>query len=376
MHDTRDLRFRSGSVGSARPADPPTPIQPPASNTGGKHAEPAHFGVRHTRNVGIDWLSVVADEARWESERDWWSRRIGEPWQASTATQGYRKGIAWADGSRLYWDQVGTARTCCLSLPGSCLAAMTGPERVSLLAEFIERGMRATRLDLAIDYRAVDDCTVDLLDEVVSACRSGELVGFQRHELTTVTGGAGDGGRTIYLGRRGKNGSGRSVCLYDKGIETGTDGPNRWIRWEARFSGKVAHEAACRIVESIDEPPDDPNEHPADETMLAFALGVCDFREPIDGLPEHRRPRCDWWIYWLAGVQTCTVKLLRKAVEFDAYQQWVRTQVAPRVIAMARLLAVPSGQVFEWLTEGVEPSPELLRSRPVRQGVVAWRSRT
>jgi len=110
------------------------------------------------------------------------------------------------------------------------------------------------------------------------------------------------GGGTVYFGKRGREGCGAMLAIYDKFIES--DGENDAVRWEARFSKEKAQTAWAYILgmDSLPEPGVVP-EVPASEIVLRrlgeLVGGVVDFweAEGTDMSDRHasRRERAPWW---------------------------------------------------------------------------------
>lgn len=309
--------------------------------------------------VCVDWLTVSAPDARMESLRAWWSAKCGEKCEPTNGNAGYRRAMRWPDGARLAFEQVGGAKTCSLSLSGDALAAFDGAGRLGLLRELTESGCKATRIDIAVDWRSERET---LIDDVQAAAGRGELVGFVRRENVEVVGGGDDGARTVYLGRRGKKGGGRFVRVYDKGVEQHSCPPGTWVRWEAVFSGPFAVQASAKLLASVD---------PVAE-MAGLSLGVCDFRIPAQGEPKRAWPRAAWWSDRLGGAVPVSLTAARRIRDFERFMGWLR-QNTKGVLAMATALGIDPGAVFERLTRGVEPSESLARGRVVRQGVEWFR---
>ena len=164
-----------------------------------------------------------------------------------------------------------------------------------------------TRFDVAVDFFGRD---LGIVDSVVASCGRGELCGARLCDPRRPIRCNGDPvGNGVYLGKRGSDGSGRFIRVYDKGLESKTKPLGQWERWELECSGEVARSiAACMMYAwRMDGSPD--VKHASLEFLTGWrrfgaevALNAVDFRESNGRSELDRRPRCSWWAITREGI--------------------------------------------------------------------------
>lgn len=244
---------------------------------------------------------------------------------------------------------------CIVDLPGSVLSALDGNEQMTLIKGLVLGGFgHATRIDVALDFRGSD---LRVVQDVISACRRGELTGARNVEETVTN--QGQKGLCVRLGSRGKHGSGRFVRCYDKGLETGEASANQWHRYEVEFSKETAATALTWILQGqvLKDSKYGPiiskwrSWEPTEGWEISAAqcaMGAVDFRQNNGQAALSRRPRSKWWAALLGVVEPTRIccRRVRRAC-LEATQAWVRKQVMPTVLAMARLTRRSVDRVIE-----------------------------
>lgn len=237
----------------------------------------------------------------------------------------------------MFYDGEGTDRhrgKFTVEIPGSALGCLEGEERIELLRDLARWGMKCTRIDVAVDLVAHSDGQVELVEAVHDACTRGELVGARRWRPVIEYAGNRITGASVYLGKRGSQGSGRMVRCYDKGLETGAVA-NTWHRWEAEFSGDVAAQVGQVLAERVEWV----------EPAVCVALGAVDFRVNTGVRDSCRRPRAEWWASVVRHFQGIVggrsfppfrIKARRKASNLRSWREHQRRAVLPTLLAMAR----------------------------------------
>lgn len=301
------------------------------------------------RGVGIDWLRLVVPEQHRLELLERLRRKHGPELYARGQWM-YQQACRWESGARLMWEH--RSGTCCVDLSGGALAAYTLQDLRDLARFGYDAGGRCTRLDVAIDYRpgeAADD--VGLVNRVVAACEAGHLCVarvWEPFRKTDRTRGLVNNG--VALGVRGStDGSGRYVRVYDKGLQTNTDALGQWERWEAEFSGEVADQVARRLL--VDGSDDD-GVTLADARRLA--LGAVEFR-PGTG-QRSRRKLSDWYASITQGRPAEWLRKTRHSASIDRTADWIRKQVAPRLMALAERTGRKLTQVVDDLAQGARAS--------------------
>ena len=212
---------------------------------------------------------------------------------------------------------------------GGMCGLLTPADRVRLLSRLLALGGRATRLDIALDYK--EGTAGDVISRVIESCAAGELTGARFNKTVASKSGREDAGRTVYLGKRGSAGSGRMVRVYDKGAESNDAPVGEWTRWEAVLSGQIAASTAVVVACAADP----------DVVMLEIALGCMDFREVKPGETAlSRRPRVAWFAEFIRGVTPEKVVARPVSSSVDGYCRWMKRCVVPQLRRYADAVGV------------------------------------
>ncbi|MCC5828289.1 MAG: replication initiation factor domain-containing protein [Phycisphaeraceae bacterium] len=280
----------------------------------------------------LDYLRFSFDLEQLQAVRD------ALPWDHSEECKGrwFQKQGArdQANGYMLLWNP-----HVVLDMPGSC-CLLSDPD---ILKRFYKiESARVTRLDLAYDVRG--EFASRFMEGVLEAVNLGQFYGCRQSKV--IQGSKhGISATTVYLGARGKDGSGRYVRIYDKRAEQlqkrvlpddQRDIP--WVRFELELSDPVADSAAW---------------------FLACGRGIdvscwLDFRLRQDPNRE-RNPRLDWWSEFLAMLpQGEPVRVDRKSSTLEGRLAWLAKCVAPFVVGnrvdLAKLLReTPTGDFIKAL---------------------------
>ncbi len=279
----------------------------------------------------------------------------------------YANGRRFACGALQLWDADGAGREhagVCVELKGVTIEQLGQVGAWSLWAWAARHGGRCTRIDVAVDFRG----RPGLLDSVKRSCERCQLRGLRRWNPIEPRTAAGERiGYTIELGRRGKDGSGKFLRFYDKGLQTGEAPAGAWERCEAEFCGDAANMVAQDWFERCD---DLLLEHDGDERRMladvspwlaARVFGVVDFRQPgrLD-----RSKRVGWWARFLSGVSVVPTIVKRQVARLDGVRAHVKRSLGPMIVAMADASKQTVGQVFsELLGDPAEIRPAPL-TRP------------
>lgn len=244
-----------------------------------------------------------------------------------------------------------------IELTGSVLAAWSADERMAIAAELRSMGGKVTRMDIAVDFHRMGLNLFKNALECAPERQGGERVrpwkvcGCKTSEVYVENGQYGLKGRTLYLGRRGKDGSGRLVRCYDKGLEQrATTVPGEWERWEL----ELRHECACIALDLMMNAGER-----WIEVATGVALGAVDFREVTGSRSLARRPRCEWWQSVIDTVETIRVRATPKLPTLAGLATWAQKGIAPLFYAVKRRTGLTFDQIFEKLgchDEGKEPS--------------------
>lgn len=266
-------------------------------------------------------------------------------------------------GAELLYESVQGRDECVVDLSGAVLGTMEQWESWQLLGALFRAGFtRVTRLDVALDFKAED---VRLVEAVRASCERAELTGAKRYGLMTEFVGVRLATNMVRIGRRGNNGSGRFARVYDKGLESGKCGANKWHRFEVEYTGEVAGLAFSMLLQA--ELPGVDGVRMGDvarcvsweQQAVAMVLGAFDFREANGSRELKRRPRCKWWSALLGAVEG--VRMRAKKAEASSLERtatWIRRCVMPTLVSMARRTGQEVGSVLGDIVgelDGVKP---------------------
>ena len=325
--------------------------------------------IRDRSQSGVDWITVTGKRELLEWILEYGKLRWGDA-VLGVGGDFYRQGWKFQAGAKLLFD--GSTKsmegTFCLKVPGSALSPATADERHEWLRDLLAAGVKVTRLDVALDLE--DERGVGLVDAVVSACERGELTGAKCYERRRPMSGSRIMGNSVYLGRRGKFGSGRMTRIYDKGLETKGRAMGEWERLEVEFSGKCAHEVALALCAADDWAP------------IAFArvLGAVDFREATGRRELKRRPRAGWWSEFLNeqmdGGEVVRTKAKPREPDIARYEAWLRDVAWRNLQSYMEVLGMTYDEVAAWASQGDERKREAWQDmRPVMWQLVKRQER-
>ena len=295
-------------------------------------------GAKCQVEVGFDWLRLVGPRSEASWLRHEVSKRLGRPVSLMQGTKWvqFTGGERYAGSALVLWtDEDREKASSCVDLPGDVLGELHDDDVLTFCREAYAKGFRATRADLRIDFR--HDKGVGLTDAIFEACERGELCGAKRFKLHRERSTAGhllnDG---VALGARGKQGSGRFVRVYDKGLEQQALPAGKWQRYEAELTKDIAREAVDRIITADNWR----------QELTAIAFGAVDFRESNGDAHMDRRPRANWWAELLAVVEPVKLRKPRRPQRLERYIKWVRDTVAPSLKAMAEATSREAAELF------------------------------
>lgn len=287
--------------------------------------------------VCIDWLRVSCKRESFVEVREIWRSYFGTG-EPARGRYNLSQGERYGSSGGVYWDE--NEFYCILEASGELLRTIGHCQVFGLLQRLVECGCSVKRLDLAVD---VFSDRVFLLDCVERSCASGELCGARRWRLTEERTGAVVSGRMVCLGRRGSDGSGRYVRVYDKGLEQGELRANTWVRWEAELSDDVATQAAIRICKADN----------AFAELRAIAVGSVEFRTVTGRQHLAERPLVPWYEE-LAKGDTRMLRAQRVKTSFDRWAGWVREAVVPTVSTFSKMLGMEIPEFLRWLGASFE----------------------
>lgn len=276
------------------------------------------------RACRIDYATLSMERRHLAAVLGWAESRFGSP-QSGKGLFRLRASQRFTDGRCVVaYDPPGeeAAEHIVLSITGSGCKHLGDEELILSIDEMRKQaGAHMTRLDIAVDHLN-SSFPLTIYDLRTKCKHSGELcgakVGDYREKFSTGKGASR--GETLNIGTRGRDGSGRSVCVYDKGLESGTEStPGVWVRWETRFADTCAEKAieAYSVAQTICE-------------KMNIAYDAVEFREVTGRTERTRRPLSKWWVDLKGGVSDSNViRRTRKDSDAAKLLNWLDKGVAP-----------------------------------------------
>lgn len=275
-----------------------------------------------SRLYGFDWIRFTGKLDDQELVERWAANRFGAEFTDQHGFSFYERCRTYKGGAKVLTDH-DSGNSVMVELSGDALELHTPEDRLQLVRELVGLGLKATRLDIAIDTTGKD---VGLIEAVTAACQRGELCGARSWKPITEYNHRGEvDSFGVNLGRRGNDGSGRYVRIYDKGLETGESKQGRWVRWEAEFTGSVAAQVAAEL-HWTDRPL---------EVMTGHALGAVDFRGGEHHQSLSRRPRASWWTVFKGGREGLRFTKVRRLSNLRGRVTWLKESVGLALAGMA-----------------------------------------
>jgi hypothetical protein len=227
-----------------------------------------------------------------------------------------------------------------ISIPGTVLARRSLQRVWGTLYPFVFKwGMRATRLDIAVD----DFDKRISFDTVVESLTNRNYARFERFRIVEDFNGKVLG-KTIYLGSRNSD---KFVRFYDKSVES--DGEIDSYRWELQSRGKHSEEILKTML-SLERPMDS---DACARYLGSLVVGAVDFVDRESGDRLQRQVRLDWWQQFVDLVGNAVrVSLPKKETLLIKTVAWFYRQVCT---SMAMFREVLGPRAFgEWFRSFVE----------------------
>lgn len=207
---------------------------------------------------------------------------------------------------------------CLITFPSSALAAFTLETQKKIFEFLASIDGRCTRIDPCIDD-FTKTVTPDLVRETVNR---GNQTGFRLSPYTKwmESGKAGDvQSSTYYIGRRGKNGSGKYVRCYTKYLES------CGVIDSTRFEVEMTEHYSVNLFDILAKA----ETNMWSKILIASIVGAIDFidRSFSDVLPEC--PRLEWWEKIVGDDAPIKVSKSRKLKSITKSINWINKQVLP-----------------------------------------------
>jgi hypothetical protein len=296
-------------------------------------------GKKPDLTIKLDWLNTTHPTCRREAVVALVSVYLGEPEHVEWGKHTYREHLAWETSAALFWSE--GRHECLLSLNGDSLDCIPIEKQRKFLADLADLDAKGTKIDIALD----DYARRVPIEEIERAYKAREVCGFRLGQRQNPKRWKGEHllpiGDSFDLGRRGGNGSGRSLKIYDKTLES--HGEIDAIRWELKLSGERAQTAFECLASSF-------TDESLVRKMAGFLGGCVDFKTDPDETHLDRRPRLHWWESLLSILGSARLVVSRVVPPLQRTLLYLRQTYAKK-LALARVIVDGIGGDFAGMVE-------------------------
>lgn len=259
-----------------------------------------------TKNVvGVHWFRGSLKEKELEWLRELFVGFFGSEYESRTGGFWfYDRYDRWPCGAMICYSGTEENRLqqngfITLELPGKVLDTFGFDDLGILITNLGKHGFVGTKMDAYYDDydRVIDPCTLYNLvyDPGLYPGDTPKHDFFGFRDITPAWSGDAQGLKQnmLYFGVRGRKwGSGKSLCHYDKALESGD--PNGPYRWEARLTGVYAIEFFDRLLAAWD--PDAPWK--LARVIGSTVGGLIDFRKHTGRAGDKNINRLERYEFW------------------------------------------------------------------------------
>ncbi|MBL4702132.1 MAG: replication initiation factor domain-containing protein [Phycisphaeraceae bacterium] len=304
----------------------------------------------HEAEIGIDWLRFTMPFNRLHQMTNKLAKYLGSH-HSKPGMWGYRERYLFACGAFVTFTDA--SRECCVELTGDTCNQLGHDAVMEIMTWAYHQFARATRIDISLDFKGQ---SIGLIDNVIESCKRQELCRCRRWGTIDQHTASGEcTGYTVNLGKRGKDGSGRFVRVYDKGLQSGEAAKGEWERWETEFANDAANQVCVKLVLSDNWP----------QTASELALGAVDFREQTGSRSLKRRLTAQWWARFTESINLVLVRIKHIPTNIDRYGTWLCKSVFPAIHTMAHHSGQPVMQVVQFFVGNQNLAKSVEAASPV-----------
>ena len=292
--------------------------------------------------VGLDWIRCTGPECLRDQLNELMCELCSGEGKELGKAKWFKHGLVWEPGVMLSWGH--RSDICQVDFQGSRLKLLNGESRVDLLRQMIELGMKATRIDGALDLIGQQ---LGICVQAERSCDQGELCILRRYSPNNEF---GSGGKTLRrLLKLGSRDSPVCARIYDKGLEQKVSGEGYWERLEIEWKKDRASQVAASLCEAGTD---------TSELLAGLILGSIDFRAHNGRSEIKRRPRSTWWHDLIGSTEIVQTSSSSDEHSFHRWHSWFRSSVAPRLLQFSQTTRDDPREVLAWLCEGCLPKSE------------------
>ena len=293
--------------------------------------------------VGVHWNRISFPYKYLADVRDWCVHFWGQNEKDGFGLWSYDSRFTWSCAVTLNFDaDKDRAREIhnnkiTLEVPGKALDELAADE-LALFIEgcFVALEGKCTRCDIFFD----DYSRLIEPKDLHGAIDRNDYAGFSKaHKKQTI-----ERGRLIHdevmFGRRGQNGSGKYLRIYDKNLES--DGEKNCVRYEVEFSQDKAHKVFMMLAKTV-------GDIDAFATMCGSLVGGCiNFVHRTGEKNLGRLQVYDFWQIITDTIGTLHVRSEKKINTVTGVREWVQRQVSPSLACLRKVFRTDK-DFFNWL---------------------------
>jgi len=295
--------------------------------------------------VGCHWLRISVLRQYLAKLRAFCDFYFGSSTQDGYGLWSYDSRYVWSNKASLNYDSDVTrselvhAGTVCLDLPGQALDGIAQTDLHLFLLSLRQFNPKCTRIDVFFDdYNRT--ITPSGLNDIVEA---RDYSGFRKGQIKRGY----DNGQLIHdevdFGRRGDNGSGQYLRIYDKFLES--KGKKNCIRFEIEFTKERSRKVFDKLsqVTSVD----------AFATLCGSLIGgSIKFVYRKGDKNIGRLKVYDFWREILELLGSVVIRIPVKKIDISGKYQFIYKQVTP-TLALLRDTFVDDIDFFNWLNDAI-----------------------
>ncbi len=295
--------------------------------------------------VGLDWMRFTGLDNYREELMQMLESMFGAEHKGSKGAKYFKHGLHWEPGILVSWGH--GSDICQVDIQGGRLRLLSGDDRMMLFRRLIEKGIKPTRIDGAIDFI---DQRLEVCQNAETSCRRMELCMLRKWSPNNEY--EADGTPTRLLLKLGSRES--AVCgrIYDKGLEQKAAAIGRWERLEIEWKDERAISIAQKLYSAGCS-------GDWSSKLVALIFGAVDFREKNGRSELARRPRLAWWERVIGGHETVAVS---PAMDPKTHERWrggLVQSYGRTLLAMANAVGRPVGDILDWHLRGEKPNDKV-----------------
>jgi len=299
-----------------------------------------------TKNeVGLHWLRISINRHYLPKVRAYLNFYFGESSQDGYGLWSYDTRYYWPNGASLNYDSASSRSDSVhngkftVEIPGQALDGIDQTDLHLFLLSLRQFSPTCTRCDVFFDNYKRTIKPADLHDIV----KDHDYSGFRKTQIKQ----GHDCGRLIHdeidFGKRGPNGSGQYLRIYDKLLES--EGKKNCIRFEVEFTKERASKVFDKLsqVDSVD----------AFATLCGSLVGgSVKFVHRNGDKNISRLTVYDFWLEILELLGSVVIRIPTKETDIEGKYKYIYRQVTP-TLALLRGTFVDDIDFFNWLNDAI-----------------------